>query len=337
MRVSYEEMKSTIYQAFLKAGLTDEQAEICATTHTNSSLDGVYSHGLNRVPRFISFIEQGLIDPQAKMEITRAKGAVENYDGNLGIGVIHAHEAMARAVQLAKQHGIGLVSLRNTTHWMRGGTYALQAASEGMIGMCWINTESVMPAWGAKSPSIGNNPFCLGIPRDAGPVIIDMAMSQYSYGKLDVYRLAGESLPFAGGYDAAGNLTHDPQEILRTQRLLPTGMWKGSGLSLALDMAAAAMAAGNSGSNMDQENFWNCTACCQIFIAMDPYLFADKAEVQAMWDERIQYLHDATPIQEGGSVRYPGEGSQATKAKQIREGILVDDGVWAEVQALSQA
>lgn len=333
--IAYEEMKNTIYKAFIKAGLSEEDAKLCAITHTESSLEGVYSHGLNRVPRFISFIHDGLVKVDKKMELIKARGAVENYDGQLGIGIINATEAMDRAIALAKEHGIGLVSLRNTTHWMRGGTYAKRAVEAGYIGMNWINTESVLPAWGAKSPSIGNNPFSLGIPREKGAIIIDMAMSQFSYGKLEVYSLAGDTLPIDGGYDEEGNLTRDPDAILKTKRLLPTGYWKGSGLALALDMAAAAMANGNSGSDMDKANSWNCTACSQIFIAMDPYLFAEKDEIQNKWDERIDALHEATAIDEKRPVRYPGEGSQSTREKQLREGILVDESVWAEVKSLA--
>ncbi len=97
---------------------------------------------------------------------------------------------------LAKEHGIGCVALKNTTHWMRGGSYAWQAAQAGFIGISWTNTESCMPMWGSKVPGVGNNPFCIAIPRKSGPIVLDMAMSQYAYGKLGVYRLAGKQPAF---------------------------------------------------------------------------------------------------------------------------------------------
>src|SRR5699024_1329297 len=101
---------------------------------------------------------------------------------------------------------------------------------------------------------VGNNPFCIAIPREDGPVVLDMAMSQFSYGKIGVYRLKGEQLPYPGGFDVNGNLTTDPGTIEKTRRILPAGYWKGSGMAIALDLAAALMANGNSGSDMDERN-----------------------------------------------------------------------------------
>ena len=169
IRVPYETVKSTVKQAFLNLGLSEEQAEVCASTHANSSLEGIESHGLNRVPRFAEYVQKGWVDINAKPELVGAKGAVENYDGHLGIGVLNARFCMDRAVALAKEHGIGCVALKNTTHWMRGGSYAWQAAEAGFIGISWTNTESCMPMWGSKKPGVGNNPFCIAIPARAAP------------------------------------------------------------------------------------------------------------------------------------------------------------------------
>ena len=207
IRVPYETVKSTVTQAFLNLGLSQEKAEKCAEIHTESSLEGIESHGLNRVPRFAEYVQKGWVDINAEPELVGAKGAVENYDGHLGIGTLNATFCMDRAVALAKEHGIGCVALKNTTHWMRGGSYAWQAAQAGLIGLSWTNTESCMPMWGSKVPGVGNNPFCIAIPRKSGPIVLDMAMSQYAYGKLGVYRLAGKQLPFPGGFDKDGNLT----------------------------------------------------------------------------------------------------------------------------------
>ena len=205
IRVPYETVKSTVTQAFLNLGLSQEKAEKCAEIHTESSLEGIESHGLNRVPRFAEYVQKGWVDINAEPELVGAKGAVENYDGHLGIGTLNATFCMDRAVALAKEHGIGCVALKNTTHWMRGGSYAWQAAQAGFIGISWTNTESCMPMWGSKVPGVGNNPFCIAIPRKSGPIVLDMAMSQYAYGKLGVYRLAGKQLPFPGGFDKDGN------------------------------------------------------------------------------------------------------------------------------------
>ncbi len=113
---------------------------------------------------------------------------------------------MDRAIELAADHGIGLVALRNANHWMRGGSYGWQAAEKGYIGICWTNSIAVMPPWGAKECRIGTNPLIVAIPST--PItMVDMSMSMFSYGMLEVNRLAGRQLPVDGGFDDEGNLT----------------------------------------------------------------------------------------------------------------------------------
>ena len=209
VRVPYDKLKQDVKQIFLNLGLTEEKAEICTAVHIQSSADGVESHGLNRFPDLWNMFRR-MDQSGRKASACRTKGAVENYDGQLGIGITNALFCAERAAELAKEHGIGCVALKNTTHWMRGGTYAWKMAEAGFMGMSWINAESCMPLWGSDKRSVGNNPFCMAIPREDGPLILDMAMSLYAYGKLGVYRLAGKQLPYPGGFDKDGNLTCDP-------------------------------------------------------------------------------------------------------------------------------
>lgn len=334
MRVSFEEMKAEIKRVMLKAGLSEEKAEICAQTHTETSRDGVYSHGLNRVPRFFRYCERGWVNPDGEPELIGQAGLMENYDGNLGPGITNAKFCSQRAVELAKKHGIGVVALRNTTHWMRGGTYTWDIANEGLIGIAWTNTESCMPAWGSKEPSLGNNPLCIGIPRDEGNVVLDMAMSLYSFGKLQVTRLAGEQLPYPGGYDKEGNVTTDPAAIEETGRIFPTGYWKGSGLAVVLDLLAAILSNGNCTAQIDKIGKGSCGSCSQIFIAINPYMFASKEEVDKILDDTISQIHSASPMTPGRPARYPGEGTLSTRATNDEEGIPVNEEVWNKVRSL---
>ena len=336
LSIPYEVVKETVKKALLQAGLTEEQAEICAGIHAQSSADGVESHGLNRIPRFVQYIRRGWVDLDGKPEKKGAKGAVENYDGHLGIGILNGLFCFVRAVELAKVHGIGCVTLRNTTHWMRGGTYAWRMAEAGYAGICWINTESCMPLWGSDEQGVGNNPFCIALPRDQGPVVLDMAMSQYAYGKLGVYRLAGKQLPFPGGFDKDGNLTTDPGAIQESRRILPMGYWKGSAMALALDLAAAMLANGNTGTDMDELGKGSCGSCCQIFIAFDPYLFGEKEEIQKKMDKRIEAAHASHPEREGGRVSYPGERTIATRTKSMEQGVAVDEQIWEQVCSIAE-
>lgn len=335
LRISPQVACATITQAFLNAGLSQAQAQTCAEIHTNNSMDGVESHGLNRVPRFIDYVQKGWIDVSASPELIHAKGSVENYDGHRGIGVLNARFAMGRATDLARTKGIGCVTMRNTTHWMRGGAYAWEAAEAGFIGINWTNTESCMPLWGSQEVGVGNNPFCIAIPRESGPIVLDMAMSQYSYGKIGTYRLAGKQLPYPGGYDDEGALTCDPAAIEHSRRILPAGYWKGSGLALVLDLAAAAMAAGMTGTDMDDEGQGSCSGCSQVFIAYDPYMFMSIETMQHMFDERVARADATTPVRPGDKVTCPGERTVERHRESEREGLLVNEEIWQQIQQLS--
>lgn len=336
LKIPYEEMKATVKKAFLNVGLSEGQAEACAMIHAQSSADGVESHGMNRVPRFVEYIQKGWVNLEGRPELVGAKGAVENYDGHLGIGITNALFCADRAMELAKEHGIGCVALKNTTHWMRGGTYAWRMAEAGYLGISWINTESCMPLWGSDEPGVGNNPFCIAVPREDGPIVLDMAMSQYAYGKLGVYRLAGKELPYPGGFDRDGNLTSDPGAIEESRRILPTGYWKGSGMAIALDLAAALIANGKCGSDLDEEGRGSCTGCCQIFIAFDPYLFGAKEEIQGMLNRRVDAADRSHPEREGSRVTCPGERTMSARKRSMEEGVTVDEAIWEQVKDIAE-
>lgn len=334
-RISFDEMKATIKQAFVCAGMPNDKADICAQIHTESSCDGVYSHGLNRVERFVDYIGKGWVDVHAEPSPDKSIGNFEIFNGNLGPGILNARFAMNRATELAEVYGLGMVSLNNTTHWMRGGAYGWQAAEKGYLAICWTNTESCMPAWGGKSEAIGNNPFVMAIPRKEGHVVLDMAMSQYSYGKLQTTRLKNQKLPFAGGFDQEGNLTDNPGEIEQTRRILPMGYWKGSGFAVMLDLFSALISNGLTTSAIDKTGLGSCGSCCQVFIAIDPLRFNSAEFVEKAIEETIQQIKSSHLAEGTDELYYPGEQSLKTRMRNRELGIPVDDGIWTRVQDLA--
>ena len=334
-RVSFDEMRSTIKKAFIIAGMTEEKAELCARIHSESSRDGVYSHGLNRVERFAEYLKIGLVDANAEPTLITSLGTMEVYNGNMGPGILNAKFAMNRATELADNNGLGLVSLNNTTHWMRGGAYGWQAAEKGYIGICWTNTESCMPPWGAKSCAIGNNPFIMAIPRKEGHVVLDMAMSQYSYGKLQVTRLKNKKLPYPGGFDKEGSLTNDPGSIEESRRILPIGYWKGSGFAIMLDLVSALLAGGLTTSGIDKLNKGSCGSCCQSFIAIDPLKINTQEFIDNALNQTINQLKSSDPSKQNEEIFYPGEQSLKTRKENMKLGIPVDDDIWKRVQELA--
>jgi len=320
MRIPFETMKAEVKRVFLKVGMSEEKAAICAQTHTESSRDGVYSHGLNRVARFVDYVQKGWVDINAEPTLFLSAGAIENYDGNRGPGILNAKFAMNRAIEISQNFGIGLVTLRKTTHWMRGGTYGWDAANQGYAGICWTNTESCMPTWGAKDTRVGNNPFVFALPRAEGNIVLDMAMSQFSYGKLQVTRLKNELLPVPGGYDKDGNL--------------PTGYWKGSGFAILLDTVAAILSNGLATSGIDKVQEGSCGGCSQVFIVIDPYASGKKAFVEQTLNETIAYIKASEPVKEGGEIYYPGELAAKTRRENMEQGIPADENVWQEILKL---
>lgn len=335
-RIKFDVMKDTVKKAFLKAGLSEKQADICAQIHTESSCDGIYSHGLNRVARFVDYINKGWVNVNAEPSLVKSLGVLEVYDGNQGIGITNSLFAMEQATKLAEKNGVGIVGLRNTTHWMRGGTYGWKAAEKGFAAICWTNTESCMPAWGAKNTRLGNNPFVMAVPRTEGAIVLDMAMSQYAYGKLQVTRLKGEKLPFPGGYDKNGNLTDEPGPIEESMRILPTGYWKGSSMAIVLDAMAALLSIGNPTNEIDKVQKGSCTGASQIFMVFNPTLLGGNEFNNQMANSVADYVQTSTPAEGQKEVLYPGEMEVRTRQDHLTNGIPVDDGVWAEVIALSK-
>ncbi|WP_174819864.1 3-dehydro-L-gulonate 2-dehydrogenase [Paenibacillus koleovorans] len=332
LRIPFEDVKHRLETVLLQEGFTPERAARCALMFTQTSCDGVYSHGLNRFPAFVGFIRKGIIEVNAEPVLTDALGAIERWDGQCGPGNLNATFAMDRAIALSKQYGLGAVALRRTNHWMRAGTYGWQAAEAGCIGICWTNTMPNMPPWGGRESKLGNNPLVLAVPREEGPVVLDIAMTQYSYGKLSTYVLSGDSLPYDGGYDEDGQLTRDPAAIAKSRRPLPIGYWKGSGLALMLDLIAVMLSGGLS--TQDIGKLENEHSVSQIFLAFDYEKLPEHSALQQRVNGILNDMKSSLPIEESGRIRYPGESILTTRETNRRLGIPVDETIWDKIAAL---
>lgn len=330
MRVDKNTLEYTLRKILVLNGVSEEKAIICANNLTENSLYGVVSHGVNRFPRLISMIRKGYIHPNAEPECREAKGALEIWDGHLGLGNCNAILCMDRTLALAKQHGIGCIALRNTNHWMRAGAYGIQAAKAGCMSICWTNTLPNMPTWGAQDRRIGNNPLVLCVPYGESYLMSDCAMAQYSYGAIEKARLAGKHLHVAGGYNKKGELTTNPAEIEKTWRVLPIGYWKGSAMSILLDLLASGLSGGSSVKQVgehgkDAEDEYGL---CQIFIAIDA---SSRVELESHINDTINYIKDSELSQDGTEVRYPGEHSQAVYSENMLYGIEVEEVCWQTI------
>ena len=325
MRIPHLKIQEILLQKLLLLGFREAKAEMLSKTFMESSLDGVYSHGLNRFPRFHKNVKQGYVHPNAEPEKISSSANLEQWDGNLGPGIYNATRCMSRAMEIAGDAGIGCVALSNTNHWMRGGTYGWQAAENGFIGICWTNTAPNMVAWGSKSALLGNNPLVIAIPREEGHVVLDMAMSQYSYGKMHTLEINNKMLEFPGGLDHSGHLTRDPAIIMETEKAIPMGFWKGSALSIVLDMLAAILSSGKATHSigMESEEY----RLSQVFIAIHTQWLDPKLR-DATINDIIRNIHTAEPAKEGDRTYYPGERILLTRKENLKSGIPVNKDIW---------
>jgi 3-dehydro-L-gulonate 2-dehydrogenase len=329
MRIPIQEFKLTLYRILREAGVPEDSADLCAGIFTANQRDGIDSHGLNRFPDFLRRIREGQLKhgPESRPQCVHRFGALEQWDGKMGLGPVNATHCMRRALEIAYDHGIGCVGLANTNHWMRAGTYSLQAADAGYIGLCWTNTIPLMPPWGAEQKAIGNNPLSIALPRSSGPVLLDMAMSQFSNGRLEIARRSGKELPVPGGFDANGNLSTDPDAILTSQRALPIGYWKGSALAVVLDMLATLISGGQSSSQIGAQ--LDEYAVSQVFMAVALQQLTSHRDGSSdqQVDTIIRDLHAQAP-----NSRYPGERMLQTRATSLRRGVRVEASLWNEIK-----
>ena len=359
-------MKSTFQQVLSGCGFSTQRAAVCADVFATNSLEGVYSHGVNRFAHFVQLVRTGYVDPAGTPSLTDAVGALERWDGNSGPGPLNALAATDRAMELADQHGMGCVALANTNHWMRAGYYGWRAARAGYVLIAWTNTVPLMAAWGAVDSRLGNNPMVIAVPyaggagvqgstyrsgRAAAPaatsqtagggpnrddesaaIVLDMAMSQFSYGKMELHRLRGEPLPIPGGYDREGRLTTDAEEILESGRALAIGFWKGAGLSLLLDLVASVLSGGRATHELATQP--QETNVSQVYLAFS----LQKLSHASIIGEKVrQIIHDyknSVPAEASHAVVYPGERMAQIVRENLEKGIPVDDSVWTRIEAL---
>lgn len=332
IRLTFNEVKEKLQSILVRHGFTEEKASLSARLFAETTQDGVYSHGLNRFPRYINDVKKGFINPHNEPTKTSSFGHHEIWDGNLGPGNLNAYASMSRAIQLAKKYKISILALKNTNHWLRGGTYGWQAADANCAAICFTNTEPNMPPWGAAESKVGNNPLIISVPDKDGHVVLDMAMSQFAFGKMEILRREGKDLPFEGGYDNQGNLTKNPDEIIESKKALPMGYWKGSGLSMMLDLLAALLSGGRTTTDIGKlEGEYGIS---QIFIVVD----LDTQEKSVLADNIVsqlkQVLKDTKTMGSSDEVYYPGQKTLRTRKENMEKGIPVDKELWKQILKL---
>lgn len=328
--VQYQEAVDQMTRG-LERFLNAQDARRFAEIFAGNSLDGVYSHGMNRYPRYLTDMQSGLCDAKVtQAERVSGLGGLEVWDAHFGVGPLIAQQMADRAIELARTHGIACVALRNNSHWLRAGRYGLMMADAGMMGLCMTNTCMNLVAYGAKEPSTGNNPITIAIPRRAGSLVMDMAVSQYAFGKLEIMAQEGGMLDTPCGYDTDGNLTNDPKKIVESGLMTPMALWKGSALSIMIDLMVSMLSLGRTsleiGTPADGEK-----GMSQMFVCMNPAAVIDMDKAEAQMERTIAFLNSLEPKDGVHGVHAPGENLEKTRARNRERGIPVTEDTWQKI------
>src|SRR5665811_1845713 len=201
---------------FVKVGVPKEDAEVCAEVLIESDKRGIESHGVGRFkPIYIDRINAGLQNPVTQFEIVHERNATAVVDGHNGMGHVIAKRSMQVAIDKAKKYGIGMVAVRNSTHFGIAGYYAIMAAKENMIGITGTNARpSIAPTFGVEN-MLGTNPLVFGMPTDEEfPFVIDCATSITQRGKIELYAREGKEMPKGWVIDENGKSKTNSSEAL---------------------------------------------------------------------------------------------------------------------------
>jgi len=242
-----------------KAGIPPEDARIVADVLIEADRMGFDSHGVNRLkPIYLDRIKEGIMSPVTNPEIIREGPATAVIDGHHGMGQVISHMAMRMAVEKAKMYGLGMVAVRNSTHYGFAGYYPLMAVRENMIGITGTNARpSIAPTFGVEN-MLGTNPMTFGIPTDeAFPFLLDCATSIAQRGKVELYAREGKELPKGWVIDENGESKTDSREVLKDliagrASLLPLGGageetagYKGYGYATVVEILSSALQQGS--------------------------------------------------------------------------------------------
>src|SRR5262245_54554386 len=197
-----------------------------------ANLRGVDSHGVTRIPRYVEWIGAGIVNPRPAIKIATETPASVLIDADRAAGPIAMTAAMEAAVRRAREAGIGLALVRATTHTAALGYYTQAAARDGMVAVALAGSIPIMAYHGALGAGVSTSPISIAVPGgDSGPVVLDMATSIVSLGRLAQARRAGQPLPEGWALDSSGRPTTDSQQA---EIPLPMAGPKGSGLALMI-------------------------------------------------------------------------------------------------------
>lgn len=338
-------LRAAVAGLFESVGVPAAEADGIAEVLVFADLRGVESHGVQFAPRYVRGLARRLINPRPAVGVVRERGAIAVLDADNGLGFISARTAMDHAVELARSHGIGSVTVRNSNHFGPAAFYAMQALPAGMIGHATTDGPPHTVAWGSRSPVLSNDPVAWAFPTGAQPIVLDTALT----GVKEKIRLAAQrsgTIPADWAVGPDGRPTTDPEVALRGA-LLPIGQYKGSGIIVANELLCGALAGARFSFEVspalvqgaDHHDHWGCG---HFLLAIDIEAFVDRVEFERRAVELTAKLRTAPRATGVDRIYLPGELEAEFAAAREVEGIpllrtTLDalDAVAAEVGALA--
>lgn len=331
-------VKSPDTHKFVKAvlegnGVPQDNTEIIANCLVQADLRGVDTHGINRIPSYMARVREGVLDPKASPTIHKVTPVVAQVDGHNAFGFLAAHMGMSQAIEMAKEFGIGMVSIKHSNHFGMSAWIVQQAIDAGMMSLVFTNSSPALPVWGGRSKLLGVSPIACGAPAGKErPFILDMAPSVAARGKIYKAYRRGEKIPTDWALDAEGNPTDDPGKALDGV-MLPMGGPKGSALAIMMDVFSGVLSGSAFAGNVTNPYDPSRPADVGHFlIAIKPDLFMSLEAFK----ERMDYLHrrvvDSDKMPGVDRIYFPGEIEQLKQEERLRTGIPYVD---AEIKALN--
>jgi uncharacterized oxidoreductase len=329
-----EELRRIGREVYERKGASTEEADTVARLLVESNLLGHDSHGILRLPQYVTAIDRGQIVPKARTEVERETPCTAVLNGNWGFGHVTAVDAMAVAIRKAREASVGIVTVHGCNHVGRLGAYPPMASDENLIGIITNNghgADLAMAPWGGLGRILPANCVAVAVPSGGDfPVVLDLTTAVAAGGKLRVKLARGEKLPDGWLIDDEGSPSDDPNlYVNRSGALLPFGGpvgHKGSGLAVIIDILSGALSPAGC-SMADSPVSGNALFVQVIHIEAFRPLAEFKAEVKRF----VEYVKGARPAPGFDEVLVPGERSHRTKQQRLKEGIPVEDATWERI------
>ncbi|MCU0798573.1 MAG: Ldh family oxidoreductase [Candidatus Thermoplasmatota archaeon] len=339
VHLSYDVLEHFTADVFMKLGVPPDDADVCAEVLSYADRRGISSHGVNRLkPFYYDRIRKGQQSADAEMSIVRDGPTTAVIDGRFGMGFPVGKRSMQLAIDKAKKYGMGMVAVRNSTHYGAAGYYATMAAASGMLGITGTNARpSVAPTFGTEA-MLGTNPFTIAFPTDEEfPFVLDCATSIWQRGKIEYYAREGRQVPEGLVIGEDGSTLTDSSEILKAlitgkAALLPLGGpgedtagYKGYGYSTVVEVLSSALQGGPFLKAITGVNVGH------FFMAVDISSFTTMDEFERSAGEVMRQLRGSRKAHGYGRIYTAGEKEHIHMVSTRERGAPINVSLQGEI------